>query len=178
MTLETSKVLGGVGALLMALIPFLGAYTVMLGLAGLILVMEALKGLSDHYGEKGIFDNARYGVILVIMGGVIFVAMVLLAALDLTDLLSIKWKLTLDLFKSYPATTIGSLMVLSAFVIGAAIFFRRSLTLLSKKTGVGLFDTTGLVILIGAILTIVGIGLMLLWVVPILLSASFFSIKT
>ena len=52
----------------MVLTPFFGTYTAVLGLVGLILVMVALKGLADHYGEKGTFNNALYGVILAIVG--------------------------------------------------------------------------------------------------------------
>ena len=50
--------------------------------------------------------------------------------------------------------------------------------MVSEKTGVGLFGTTGLLILIGAVLTIIGIGFILLWIALILLTVSFFSIKT
>jgi len=73
MTPETSKTLGGVGALLMVIGPFLGASSGVLGLIGLILVMIALKGLSDHYNDAGIFNNALYGFIMAIIGGVVFV---------------------------------------------------------------------------------------------------------
>ena len=50
--------------------------------------------------------------------------------------------------------------------------------MVSEKTGVGLFGTTGLLILIGGVLTIIVIGFILLWVALILLTISFFSIKT
>jgi uncharacterized membrane protein len=52
------------------------------------------------------------------------------------------------------------------------------LTTLSEKTGVGLFGTIGLILLIGVVLTIIGIGFLLLWVVLILLTVAFFSIRT
>jgi len=51
------------------------------------------------------------------------------------------------------------------------------LTSLAEKTGVGLFGTTGLILLIGAVLTIILIGFLLLWVALILLTVAFFSIK-
>jgi len=195
MTLESRKTLGGVGALLMviACIPFVGAYTGVLGLIGLILVMIALKGLSDHYNDAGIFNNALYGFIMAIIGGVVFVTVVVVAAVGLlTDLgievanwgdpaafQSIDWEnlVTLDILLPYIAAIIGSLVLLFVFVVVAAIFLRRSLTTLSEKTGVGLFGTTGLLTLIGAILTIIGVGFILLWVALILLIVAFFSIK-
>ncbi len=194
MALETNKILGGVGALLMVIGPFLGAYTGVLGLIGLILVMIALKGLSDHYSEEGIFNNALYGVIIVIIGGVISVAVIVMAAIDFfsavgidistvwsdpTVLSSINWEelVTWDILWPHIAAILGSLVVLFVFVVVAAVFLRRSLTTLSKKTGVGLFGTTGLLTLIGAILTIIVIGFLLLWIALILLTAAFFSIR-
>ena len=195
MTLQSNKALGGVGALLMVITPFLGAYTGVLGLIGLILVMIALKGLSDHYSEEGIFNNALYGVIIAIIGGVISVAVIVMAAVDFlsavgidistawsdpTVFSSINWEelVTWDILLPYIAAIIGSLVLFFVFVVIAAIFLRRSLTILSEKTGVGLFGTTGLLTLIGAILTIIGIGFILLWVALILLTVAFFSIKT
>jgi len=194
MTLESSKTLGGVGALLMVIGPFLGVYTGVLGLIGLILVMIALKGLSDHYNEGSILNNALYGVILAIIGGVVFVAVIVVAAVGLlsalgidmatlsdpTALSRINWQeiVTFDILLPHIAAILGSFVVLFIFVVVAAIFLRRSLTLLSAKTGVGLFGTTGLIILIGAVLTIIGVGLILLWIALILLTVAFFSIKT
>jgi uncharacterized membrane protein len=67
--------------------------------------------------------------------------------------------------------------VLFVFVIITAIFLRKSLGLLSTKTGVGLFGTTGLLILIGAVLTIIAVGLLLIWIAMLILAIAFFSIK-
>jgi len=194
MTLESSKTLGGIGALLMVIGPFLGVYTGVLGLIGLILVMIALKGLSDHYNEGGIFNNALYGAILAIIGGVVFVAVIVVAAVGLLSALGIHWStlsdpaalssinwqeiVNFDILWPHIAAILGSFVVLFIFVVVASIFLRRSLTLLSAKTGVGLFGTTGLIILIGAVLTIIGVGLILLWIALILLTVAFFSIKT
>lgn len=194
MALETNRILGGVGALLMVIGPFLGAYTGVLGLIGLILVMIALKGLSDHYSEEGIFNNALYGVIIVIIGAVISVAVIVMVAIDFfsavgidistawsdpTVFSSINWEelVTWDILRPYIAPILGSLVLLFVFVVVAAFFLRRSLTTLSEKTGVGLFGTTGLLTLIGAILTIILFGFLLLWIALILLTAAFFSIR-
>jgi uncharacterized membrane protein len=70
------------------------------------------------------------------------------------------------------------LVILFIFVVVAALFYRKSLNSLAQKTGVGLFGTTRLILLIGAVLTIIVIGFLLLWVAMILLTVAFFSIKT
>ena len=194
MTLDSNKTLGGVGALLMVIGPFLGVYTGVLGLIGLILVLIALKGLSDHYTEGGIFNNALYGIIMAIIGGVVFVAVIVVAAVGLLIDLGIEvanwgdpaafqridWQnlVTLDILWPYIGAIVGSLVVLFVFVVVAALFLRRSLTILSPKTGVNMFNTVGLLTLIGAVLTIIVVGFILLWVALILLAVAFFSIKT
>ncbi|MEM3464191.1 MAG: DUF996 domain-containing protein, partial [Candidatus Bathyarchaeia archaeon] len=71
MNLELRKALGFVGAMLMV-ISFAGAtgrlYMGLPLLAGMILVLIALKGFADHYKEKGIFNNSLYGTITVVVG--------------------------------------------------------------------------------------------------------------
>lgn len=199
MNVYTSKTLGGVGALLMLISPFSGfiggAFTGVLGLVGLILVLIALKGFSDHYGEGGIFNNGLYGIIMVIIGGVAMVAVLLVTAVsflaaigieastlftDPNALQNIDWQsvVTLDIIWPHLAGFFGSLVIFFVFSVIAAILIRKSLSTLSEKTGVGLFGTTGLLILIGAVLTIIGIGFILLWIAMILLTIAFFSVRT
>lgn len=194
MTLESSKALGGVGALLMVIGASMSGNTGVLGLIGLILVLIALKRLSNHYNEAGIYNNALYGVIMAIIGGVVSVAVIIVTAVgllsalgieiatwgDWTSFQQINWEslVTWSILAPYIAAILGSLVVLFVFVVVAAVFLRRSYTTLSAKTGVKMFSTVGLLTLIGAVLTIIGVGLILLWVAQVLLAVAFFSIKT
>ncbi|MEE9601039.1 MAG: DUF996 domain-containing protein [Thermoplasmata archaeon] len=84
----------------------------------------------------------------------------------------------MDILWPYIAAIVGSLVVLFVFIVVAAVFLRRSFTILSAKTGVNMFSTAGLLTLIGAVLTIIGVGFILLWFAQILLAVAFFSIKT
>ncbi|MCZ2856899.1 MAG: DUF996 domain-containing protein, partial [Candidatus Bathyarchaeota archaeon] len=197
MELETSKNLGGIGAILLV-IGFLGfigsAFSGILSLVGLILVLIAMKGLSDHYGEASIFNNSLYGVILLIVGGVVSVAALIVTALSLIkDVLGIElstaisdptafsridWtEVVTENLIAYAGTMVGILIVLFIFVVVAAIFYRKSLNTLSSKSGVGMFSTAGLVLLIGAVLTIILIGVIIIWIALILLAVAFFRIK-
>jgi uncharacterized membrane protein len=199
MTLGSNKTLGGVGALLMVISPFsafvAGVFSSVLMLVGLILVLIAMKGLADHYNEGGIFNNALYGVILTMVGGVVFVAAIVVGAVGLLSELNIDlttlstdsaaisamdWQelANFNVIWGYLVTILAGFVVLFIFLVIAAIFYRKSLTSLSEKTGVGLFGTIGLILLIGAVLTIIGIGFLLLWVALILLTVAFFSIRT
>jgi uncharacterized membrane protein len=196
MTLQSNKTLGGVGALLMVISPFLvSGFTLVAGLVGLILVLIAIKGLSDHYKEASIFNNSLYGIILSIVGGVVFVAALFVTALsffrnvlgielstafsDPTAFSNIDWTeaMVFDNLMTHVAALVGSLVILFIFVVVATIFYRKSLTTLAEKTGVGLFGTVGLLLLIGAVLTIIAIGFLLIWVALILLTAAFFKIR-
>jgi len=195
MTLESSKNLGGVGALLMVIgsLGFLGAYTSILSLIGLILVLVALNGLANYYNERGIFNYALYGILTAIVGGVVTGAIIVSALLDflsdiglslakLTDYTAfsqIDWQsiVTLDALRPFIAALVLGLVVLFVFVVVSAFLIRRSLNLTSAKTGVGMFSTAGLILLIGAFLTIIIIGFLLIWVAVILLIVAFFSIR-
>ena len=68
-------------------------------------------------------------------------------------------------------------MLLFVFLIIAMFFVRKSLTQLSSKSGIGLFGTAGLVMLIGAVLTIIVVGLIVIWIGLILATAAFFMMK-
>jgi uncharacterized membrane protein len=191
MTLESSKNLGGVGALLIV-ISFLGLFanglSAVLALVGVILVLIGMKGLSDHYKEGGIFNNALYGLILAIVGVVAFVAMIVATVVEFVGA-------NLANFAQWPAIfqqkfmdlnnvwaflggIFASLVVLFIFIVVSVIFFRKSLNVLSDKSGVKIFGTAGLLMLIGAILTIIAIGVILIWVGWILVIVGFFSIRT
>jgi uncharacterized membrane protein len=188
MTLESSKTLGGVGAILVV-IGFLGtigiAYAGILVLIGAILTLIALKGMADHYNEGGIFNNGLYGVITVIVGVVVFIAVLIavvlmtISNLEWTDPAAIQqYFMDLNHLWGVIGSFIIALAALFVFMIISAIFFRKSLSLLSMKSGERIFETAGLLWLIGAVLTIILVGLILIWIAWILIAVGFFSIKT
>ena len=194
MTLESSKTLGGIGAILMVIGPLAGGYTGIIGLVGLILVLVAFNGLADYYKERRMFNNAIFGVLATIIGVVIAVAVIVTAAFgilsvlgihmsnwtDWTALQNFNWQnfTNWSALAPYIAAIVAAWVVLVLFLVVAAIFLRRSLNTLSEKSDTHMFATTGLLLLIGAALTLIGIGLVLLWVALILLAVSFFQIRT
>ena len=194
MDLTTNKNLGGVGAILMFISPlltFAAPYTGLLGLIGFILVLIALKGVGDYYNENGIFNNALYGFIVGIIGGVVSIAvfigtaLAIIADIGISDWMNPnEWtaafttEAVLDSLLTLLGAIVIAFVILFITIILTAWFYRKSLNLLSTKSGVGMFGTAGLILLIGAILTIVVIGLLLIWIALILLAVAFFSIKT
>ncbi len=193
MDFQTSKNLGGVGALLLFIGP-LFAYGHFLGgllpLIGFILVLIALKSFADHYGDAGIFNNALYGFIACIVGVVVAVgvfvgtALTVIADLGITDWTNAaEWTALITAEAAFDAllTLLGgvviSLVVLFVFAILTGWLSRRSLGILASKSGVGLFGTAGMLVLVGAVLTIVLVGFILIWISVLLVAIAFFSMK-
>jgi len=195
MTLESSKNLAGIGAILLVISPlvFYNVYAGIISLIGIILVLIGMKGLADHYNEGGIFNNALYGFITTIIGGVAFVGVLVMTVItaitqlgitDWTDWATkiqqnpMDWSTLQNMVGPIIIGAIAALIVLFIFMIISAILYRKSLSALATKSGVGMFETAGLLLLIGAVLTIILIGFLLIWIAFILAAVAFFSIKT
>jgi uncharacterized membrane protein len=205
MTLESSKTLGGIGALLificgiLFLVSFFRVtaflqYFWLIGIAGVILLLIALHDFGKIYKEKGIFNNAIYGVAVAIIGGI--VTTVLTLAVVLANIRTIVTQLFpgwngdwSSLQGMTPNTTnfdptsllpfiagiLVVLVILWIFAIIAAFFVWRSLKQVSNRSGNGLFGTAGLILLIGAIIPI--LGLFLMWISSLMLSVAFFTLQ-
>jgi uncharacterized membrane protein len=200
MTLESSKTLGGIGALLLfiGVIPYGQPILGAIALIGFILVLAALHDLANYYKEDGIFNNALYGFIVAIAGVVaaaIATIYVIFLTSTVTDFLhkiypgwNGSWSSLVNLTPKASNITMSDvgpvlaamfsvLAILWIFLIFSAFLNRQSLKMLSAKTSVYLFSTAGLLLIIGAILTIVLIGLVLMWIAVLLIAIAFFQIK-
>ncbi len=195
MNVMTSKILGGIGALLVFLVvvPQISVFGIV-PLVGLILILIALWGLAGNYKESGIFNNALYSIIIAIVGVIATLAAAVVAAVGFINAVFPNWNgdwtsLTnlnpADINPSVVLSNIGSFLgavalaavILFVTFILVAIFARKSLNLLANKTGVGLFRTTGILLLVGAVLTIILIGILLIWIAMLLLAIAFFTIR-
>jgi uncharacterized membrane protein len=168
--LESNRSLAGIGALMLFLsfIPFLG-------IIGLILLLIGMKGLADYYKEPNIYQNALMGVIFGIIG--IIAATVLLFGVIIGGMFSV--------FSAGIGAAIGGILVFIlvlvvafVFLLLAAMYFRRGLSSLAMKSGEHMFETAGMLLLVGAILTVVLVGFLLMWIASLLLAVAFFSMKT
>ncbi len=200
MTFDSSKNLGGVGAILM----FIGVFPYInyLGIAeliGAILILVSLHGFASIYKQSGIFDNSLYGIIAGIVGVVLAVVIAIAIVLPNIKDFILKiypswngdWSTLSSLSGMTPNTSnisfgdvipfitaaIVVFAILWIFAIIATFFMRRSLKQLSDRTNVGLFSTTGLILLIGAVLIIIGFGILLIWIASLILAIAFFTMK-
>lgn len=189
--LSQAKTLGGVGSILMLLTPapFVGW---VLCIAGAVMVLMAIKYISDVVQDRAIFNDMLIAIVLGVAGFVVGAAVILRTIFVMFGLGAMRtW-----FIGGYPGYAPPSLpsgvpaggwleLIAGAFIglaiiwillVVSAIFVRRSYDSIGRKIGVGMFGTTGLLYLIGAALTIVLVGFVLLFVAIILNMIAFFSI--
>ena len=190
MDIQTYRLLGIIGALLMVLV-FLPSVGGLFMLIGIIFVIVALKGYGDAYKDGSIIHNAVYTLVFEIIGAVVCVGVIIYGAMgflaslginNLADLRSwqaIDWQNAINVSNILPfiGAIILGLVILFAFTVLASLYFKKAMNTLSGKTGVKLFHTTGTVFFVGALLTIILIGFIVIWVAFILLMISFYKSK-
>jgi uncharacterized membrane protein len=156
--LGEAKTLGGVGSILL-LIPGVS-------IVGYILVLIAGKYVSDELNDRSIFDNMLYAVIAGIVGVAIGAAVLFTGAafavftLGLSALLGV----------------VAGLVVIWVFLIISAVFIRRAFNTMATRLNVNSFKTAATLYFIGALLTIVLVGFVILFVAYIFQIIAFFSI--
>lgn len=161
-SLESSKNLAGIGAILLFL-----SFIPVVGIIGLILMFIGVKGLSEYYKEPGIYQDALKGLIFGIVGlvvtavGVIFAFVIGIFTFGIGTLLVILALLVIDF----------------VFYLLMAMNFKRAFSLLAQRTGEHSFETAGTLLLWGAILTIIGVGLILIFIAWIFATIGFFGIN-
>lgn len=200
MNFESSKTLGGIGAILLfiGVFPVINTYGI-IDLVGAILLLVGLHGLSNYFRERGIFSNALIAVIVLIVGavivGVLALTIFLANAVALVSQIYPGWDgnwaslqgMTPDPNAFNNMNINDWLPIISALAgiwVGAWIiaiistfFLRRSLVTVTNRSNIGLFGTAGLLMLIGAFLGIIAIGYLLIWIGFLILAIAFFQLK-
>ncbi len=169
MDVETGKIIGGIGAILcvLGLVPHAGT---LLAIIGEILILIALKVLSEYYNEPAIFSDALMATILGIIG----------TAASTVGVFSLGLSLSMLFHSGVPMviSVIIVLIVAYIFIVLSALFYKRSLEKLGERSGEKLFRTAGLLMFIGAVLLVILIGGIIIAVAMILLAVAFFTLKT
>jgi uncharacterized membrane protein len=179
--LSSAKTLGGIGSILilLTLVPWAG---VVLSIVGWIMILIALKYVSDIVNDGSIFSNAIISVILSIIGLIVGFLVVIGSVYRFMGLNG--YTFGSGATSTTPPTDVGGLIVgilvglavLWIFGLVSSIFLRMSLNKVSRALNVNMFSTAALLYLIGAALTIILVGFILLFVAEILLVVAFFSI--
>jgi uncharacterized membrane protein len=177
-SVESNRTLGGVGALMILIgsvfslfslvqyvfpsvslaVTVFGGLLAVLSLVGLIVFMIAMNGLANGYKDRGIFDNALYGIIVIVVGGVLAGAVAFILVLSSIMSLGIQYAnppLNID---SFLPTIIGSLipviLVAAMFGLVQAWFFWRAFSRLAAKSHVSLFRTGGSLFIVGVAVSV------------------------
>jgi len=156
--LGDAKTLGGIGAILL-LIPGIS-------IVGYILILIATKYVSDELGDKSVFDNMLYAVIAGIVGVAAAAFIIFTGAVFSAVTFS----------ASAIAGVIVGLAIAWIALIISSIFIRRSYDTMATKLNIGTFKTAGILYFIGAILTIILVGFIILFVAAIVQIIAFFAI--
>ncbi len=177
-TLSSAKTLGGVGSILVLLgaVPNVGF---VLGIAGFILILYGVKNVSETVNDPSIFNDMIKAVVTAIVGLVVFgviVAAAILSFLNPAQFGTVPPGTLPTGFLSGIALLLVGLVVVWVFYLVSAIFLRRTYDKIGMRLNVNMFHTTGLLYLIGAALTIVFVGLLIVLIAEILQIVAFFSI--
>jgi uncharacterized membrane protein len=168
--------------MLLAVVPAVGW---VLSIAGGIMVLIAIKYISEIVQDGSIFTNMILAVVLGIVGVVVGAVVIVGAVFAKLGLRAFT-----GAFPGYSTPSaipagdwvglilgaLAGLAVIWVLLLVSAIFVRKSYGSIAKKLGVGMFGTAGLLYLIGAALTIILVGFVLLFVAVILNIVAFFSI--
>lgn len=183
--LSETKVLGGIGAILMLIGGFVPNVGSIVSIAGLVLVFIAVKSISQITKNEEIFRNYLMHFILSIIS-IVAIFVIMLIAFGAVG--GFSWITSLEsanisdfnTFWEYFGGLIGACVL--ALIIGwilsvvAAMYLRKCYNAIAEHTKVDLFKTTGTVYFIGAITTIVLIGFLILFIARIIETIAYFSL--
>jgi len=166
-SLESSKTTASIGSILL-MFP-------VINIVGIILLFIGMKGLSEYYKDESIYKDAVRGLIFLIIA-----AVAIAVAIPLFILGGMFSVFTLGAFGVglEIISILAAAVIVIVFYVLAAVYLRKSFASLAQKSGEHMFETAGILLLIGAVLTILFfIGLVLIFIAWIIATIAFFSIK-
>jgi uncharacterized membrane protein len=183
-TLAQAKTMGGVGSILvlLSIVPYVGF---ILGLVGFVMVLLAIKQISDAVRDREIFNNVLIAVILQIVGSAISAFVVIGGILSTFMMAPLGspfggfggpgiFGATATLAILVPL--ILGLIVMWVILIISARFLRKGYEGIATKTGTETFRSVGRWYYYGAWLAIVLVGFVLILIAAILQIVAFFSL--
>jgi len=178
---EYAKTLAGVGSLLLLLsvIPNAG---LILGIIGAILLIIGVKELANYFQDRGIYQSALSSVKFYIVA--LLMAAAAIAALAVGFGFATDFKFTAASFALTGGFGIGLAAFLGGIVIAFVLYIfaanrlRRMFNALAQESGEASFKTTANLVWWGALLTVVLVGLLLIFIAWIFATIGFFTMKS
>jgi uncharacterized membrane protein len=171
---------GGIGAagsllILVGFVPNAGA----LSIAGLILVLIAMKFISEIIKDRDIYSDMAIAVSLALIGNVIGILLVFSTFFSFVSSIYALGSGT-DPFASFSNLSglfLPGLVAVWIFFLISSVLVRKSYDSISTFLKEDLFSKTGKLFLIGAALTIVaGMGLIIIFIASVIQVAAFLSL--
>jgi uncharacterized membrane protein len=176
---EYAKTLAGEGAilLLLSMVPYAGW---ILGIIGVVLFLRGMKELSNYYQDTELYQNALTGVKF-------YIVAIIAAAVAITALMIGIWSATGFVADTFHLTAgfgvgilafLGGLITAFIFYIFATLHLKRTFHSLAQKSGEASFYTAGTLLWVGALTTIILVGLVLILIGWIFATIGFFTMKS
>jgi len=183
--LGNAKTMGGIGALLALIGIFVPTIGGILSIVGFVLVVVAVKNISDETKDKAIFNNYLYSFIIEIMAFASFFIVLFFTLQSVggisyfMELQNMAYSDPMEIFSYLEPFLTGAIVaffVLCIISILSTIFYKKSFDSISEHTGVKWFSTAALLMLIGAATLIIVIGIFIILVALIIQIVAFFSL--
>jgi len=176
---EYSRTLAAEGAilLLLGMVPYVGW---VLGIIGIVLFLKGMKELSNYYQDEKIYQHSwtgvKYYIVALIAAGVAVTALVIGVASATGFTFTGDFLFTAG-FGVGLAAFLGGIITAFVFYILATFHLKRTFDTLAEKTGEASLTTAGTLLWIGAILTIIVVGLLLILIGWIFATIGLFSMR-
>ncbi|ABW02512.1 DUF996 domain-containing protein [Caldivirga maquilingensis] len=181
MSFDSAKVLAGVGALLAGIGIF--GYVIP-SIIGLILFLVGMVELANYFNDSRLKSDVMNWFIFGLIALIVLAIGVFLAVIPVTLSFSgMHVNYPMIPYHPYHPFLAGLLIIMVVVIITAvffllsAIYLRRAMSNMSSRTGEKLFESGGLIYLIGAVLTFIIIGVLIILVAWIIIGVALLSIK-
>jgi uncharacterized membrane protein len=174
---QYSKTLAIEGSVLLWLtaVPYVGW---VLGIIGIVLLLRGMKEFSNFYQDEKIYQDSIAGVkfyVIALIAAAVAIASITLGVWSATGFTSnfvFTSGLAVGLIAGFAA-----LVVAFVFNVLASLHLKKVFNTLAQKTGEGSFNTASTLLFVGSILTIIGVGLVLIVIAWIFATIGFFTMK-
>jgi uncharacterized membrane protein len=176
---EYGKILAGEGSVLLILspVPYVGW---ILGLIGVILFLRGINELSNYFQDNEIYQNSLNGVKFYIVAIIAEAIAIAALVVGLASVITIKGFSGFGTPGLVAGMTVFAVTIVVAFIFFryAATHFRKTFNTLAQKSGEQSFIVAADFLWWGAILSIVLIGLILIFIAWIFSVLGFFSMRS
>src|SRR5579864_4462801 len=170
-TISQAKTYGGIGSILV-LLAFIPTVGWILSVIGFILTLLAIKYISDDLHDRTIFNNM---IIAVVISIIAFIVVGVIVAAGVLSFLGFRAAgVAAPAIGAFIASLVVGLGVGWILLVISSYFLRKTYNTIAVRLNVGMFRTAALIYFIGAILTIIVIGLPLLLIAQILFVIAYF----